>query len=304
MPRDDINYKVAMSTGAKELAAGQLRKAEEQFRFAVKRCPECAGGYRGLAKVFVELEDQPSALEALRDGAQALARAGDRDEAIELLRDAVRLAPDDLTLHRRYAAALANAGNEYAAVDEYDRYVSLAVGRGAVDRARIEVSYAREALGDLPSLRFIEDRIPGPVPARVAPQPTAPVSEPMPQTSVSDQAFEELVRRAVDPRERALLLEARAQELLARRDPLAATIAVEAARALIGLGLQHAAADLLLQVVATGISGRDAQRLLVDVARTLGRGEIARDKCLLLAEALRLEGRPDAATEVERLAAV
>ena len=57
-------------------------------------------------------------------------------------------------------------------------------------------------------------------------------------------------------------------------------------------------------MVAAGMTDRDAQRLLVDVARSLGRGEIAKDKCALLAQALRLDGRADAATEVERLAAV
>jgi hypothetical protein len=113
----------------------------------------------------------------------------------------------------------------------------------------------------------------------------------------------ELVHTQPDPRERALALEADAQGLLARRDPRAAHVALEAARALLGEGLQLAAADILLQVVALGIPDRDAQRLLVDVARALGRHELARDKCALLAEALRLDGRPDAAAEIERLAA-
>lgn len=316
MPRDDINYKVAISAGAKELAAGQLKKAEEQFRFAIKRCGECGGGYRGLAKVFVELEERTQALDTLREGAQTLARAGNRAEAIELLRDAVRLAPDDLALHRRYAAALANAGNDTGAVEEYDRFISTALARDDVERARIEIAYARETLGMLEGLVAIDqrvaDRMPRAAPAAAAPapQPAAarsaqPEPPAAPQASVAYQPFEDLVKSVVtDPRERALLLEARSQELLSRGDPQAATVALEAARALLGVGLHNAAGDLLLHVVATGVTDRDAQRLLVDVAKMLGRGEIARDKCLLLAQALRLDGRPDAATEVERLAAV
>lgn len=321
MPRDDINYKVAISAGAKELEAGQLKRAEEQFRFAVKRCADCGGGYRGLAKVFVELEDRVAALDVLREGAQTLARANNRAEAIELLRDAVRLAPDDLSVHRRYAAALANASDHEAAVTEYDRFVSLAIARGDMERARIEVAYARETLGDADGLGAVEQRLKDgvvrPAPAEppaatvaAEPAPAAATKTPAPEASappqavVAHQPFEELLRGAPpEPRERALLLESRAQELVARADARFAAAALEAARALLGEGLQHAAADLLLQVVATGNADRDAQRLLVDVAKTLGRGEIARDKCALLAEALRLDGRPDDATEVERLAA-
>ena len=313
MPREDINYKVAISAGAKELGAGQLKKAEEQFRFAIKRCPECAGGYRGLAKVFVELEDRAGALDTLREGAQALSRGGNRAESIDLLRDAVKLAPDDLALHRRYAAALANAGNEQGAVEEYDRFVSAVLVRGDVERARIEMGYARETLGTLAGLEAIDARVAQRLSSRAdgsndAPAAQAPnaaaQSKPAPvRTNVSYQPFEDLVKSvAGDPRERALLVEARAQDLLARGDTQGPVIAVEAARLLLGQGLQLAAADLLLQLVASGITDRDVQRLLVDVAKTLGRGEIARDKCMLLAAALRLDGRPDAATEVERLA--
>src|SRR5919108_3604299 len=139
MPRDDIHYKVAISEGAKQLEAGQLKKAESQFRLAVKRCPECAGGYRGLAKVFIELDDRNAALEVLRDGAQSLARSNNRADAIELLRDGVRLAPEDRTMHRRYAAALANAGSESDAVAEYGRFVDLALAKNDVERARLAV---------------------------------------------------------------------------------------------------------------------------------------------------------------------
>src|SRR2546425_2464978 len=322
MPRDDIHYKVAISEGAKQLEAGELRKAESHFRFAVKRCAECAGGYRGLAKVFIELDDRATALAILREGAQSLARSNNRTEAIELLRDAVRLAPDDRTLHRRYAAALANAGNEAGAVIEYGRFIELALEKNDVGRARLELEYARETLVNAPGMAELADRlvadgtaadvaprreaeVPVPRPSLAAVQDVAVASDPPPKLVVAHQPFEDLMRGAPpDPHQRALALESRAQELITRLDPTAAVAALEAARALLGEGMQHAAADLLLQMVAAGMTDRDAQRLLVDVARSLGRGEIAKDKCALLAQALRLDGRADAATEVERLAAV
>src|ERR671935_2076284 len=310
MPRDDIHYKVAMSEGLKQLEAGQLKKAESQFRLAVKRCVDCAGGYRGLAKVFIELDDRTTALEILRDGAQSLARSNNRNEAIELLRDAVRLAPEDRTMHRRYAAALANAGNENDAIAEYARFVALALEKNDVERARLEVEYARETLVGARGIDALAERLAqrtGGATEPAADGASARISAPdlPPEAKIAHQPFEDLIKSApADPRQRALALEARAQELVLRRDPGAAVAALEAARALMGERLQHAAADLLLQLVATGATDRDAQRLLVDVARSLGRGEIARDKCALLAHALRLDGRADAATEVERLAAV
>lgn len=302
MPRDDINYKVALSAGAKQLEAGQLKKAEQQFRFAVKRCKECGGGYRGLAKVFVELEDRAAALELLREGAQTLSRAGNRKEAIDLLRDAVGLAPEDRVLHRRYAAALANAGQDQSAVAEYDRYVSLVLAHGDRERARIEIAYALETLGALPGLEAVERLIAGSPAAVSATSATAPAADGS-ATSAVDRFFEEVARSTgTDRLQRALALDAGAQHLLSRGDSQAAAVALEAARALFGERLDYAAGDLLLQLVASGSVGREAQRLLIGVARTLGSEDIARQKSALLAHALRLDGQPDAAAEVERLA--
>ncbi|MEK6619629.1 MAG: hypothetical protein AABZ26_01500, partial [Chloroflexota bacterium] len=102
----DFNYKVALASGLRSLQAGRLRQAEEQFRYLVSKFPRADGGYRGLAKVFVELGDRPAAVGTLRDGAAALAKAGERPAAIDLLREAVTLDPLDLAAHRRLAAAL------------------------------------------------------------------------------------------------------------------------------------------------------------------------------------------------------
>jgi len=97
-------------------------------------------------------------------------------------------------------------------------------------------------------------------------------------------------------------VEAAAARYLATRDPRAAGMALEAVRHYIKEGHVDAASDLLLQLIAAGVADHDAQRLLVDVARTLGKREVARTKCQLLAHALLLDGRNDLAAEVEALA--
>jgi len=102
----------------------------------------------------------------------------------------------------------------------------------------------------------------------------------------------------VDP----VAVESAAARYLATRDPRAASLALEAARYYIKEGDLDAASDLLLQLIAAGIANHDAQRLLVDVVRTLGKREVAKTKCQLLAHALLLDGRNDLAAEVEALA--
>jgi thioredoxin-like negative regulator of GroEL len=97
-------------------------------------------------------------------------------------------------------------------------------------------------------------------------------------------------------------VEAAAARYLATRDPRAARMALEAARYYINEGHSDAASDLLLQLIAAGVADHDAQRLLVDVVRTLGKREVAKTKCQLLAHALLLDGRNDLAAEVEALA--
>ena len=97
-------------------------------------------------------------------------------------------------------------------------------------------------------------------------------------------------------------VEADAARYLAKRDPRGGAAALEAARRYIADGRNDAASDLLLQLIASGVADHDAQRLLVDVVRTLGKRDVAKAKCQLLVQALRLDGREDLATEVEQLA--
>ena len=99
-----------------------------------------------------------------------------------------------------------------------------------------------------------------------------------------------------------IAVEADAALYLGTRDPRAAAKALEAARYYVKEGRLDAASDLLLQLIAAGVAEHDAQRLLVDIVRTLGKREVAKTKCQLLAHALLLDGRNDLAAEVEALA--
>jgi thioredoxin-like negative regulator of GroEL len=374
----DFNYKVALASGLKSLHSGRLRQAEEQFRYLLTRFPTADGGYRGLAKVLIEQEDRPGALRMLLDGGASVAKAGQRAAAIGLYRDATALDPNDLTAHRRLAAALMLAGDPAAAADEYARYIHLAMLSGATERARHEAQFALERVtpqGDLArharALGFDVAEPPPPPPPAAAPAPkiepasrpaarpaaedraalmrsafggesrseparAEPASRPEPSRpdthtvvpempapametapaapadpwgseaeSVSDpQAVTLGDRNGEQPAEDAdsQAVEAAAAKYLAKNDPRGGEAALEAARRYIADGRNDAASDLLLQLIASGVADHDAQRLLVDVVRTLGKRDVAKAKCQLLVQALRLDGREDLAAEVEQLA--
>ena len=97
-------------------------------------------------------------------------------------------------------------------------------------------------------------------------------------------------------------VEATAAEYLANGDQRGGQAALEAARRYIAEGRIDAASDLLLQLIASGIARHDAQRLLVDVTKSLGKSDLTRTKMRLLVEALRLDGRNELAAEVEQAA--
>lgn len=383
----DFNYKVALASGLKSLQGGRLRQAEEQFRYLLARFPAADGGYRGLAKVLIEQEDRPAALRMLLDGGAAVAKSGQRAGAIGLYRDATALDPNDLTAHRRLAAALTLSGEPSAAADEYVRYIQAALLLGARERARLEAEFALDRLPASSELvkiaRTLGMHVEGPrataaaptsapTPARAAPterhdtagdraalmrsafggaqrpesaQPSepssrdaapvksepppspgpaaseaapvasdavpaaesAPSSNPWADGEVSDpQAVTLGARNGEQPAEDAdsQAVEAAAARYLAKRDPRGGAAALEAARRYIADGRNDAASDLLLQLIASGVADHDAQRLLVDVVRTLGKRDVAKAKCKLLVQALRLDGREDLAAEVEQLALV
>jgi len=138
--------------------------------------------------------------------------------------------------------------------------------------------------------------------------PSAPIArepiEPPPQAWAPMPAAqrERAPEPALDAAEDPLEADMRAAEYIAKGDPRAAQAALVAARHFIANGHTNAASDLLLQLIASGLADHQAQRLLVDVVSSLGKRDVARAKCALLAEALRLDGQAELAVEVERLA--
>lgn len=383
--KDGAAPRLALDAAATLLAGGKLRQAEEAYRQLAQKYGDPAA-FRGLAQTAAALEDIPAALLALRDGAAVLTRKGDRSEAILLLSEAVGIAPGDLAAHRRLAAAHANAGDAVAACAEYERFVDYALAEGDSRRAWLELTYARETLGDLPGLvRLVDRLIPGGAPAAPAPrrEPARQVSPPPPQppevrrivpaeppapqrividdqprtrpvgapsamlmqdarTMTSVDAFDDApvdLAARIAPRTKeaqrmvsqaawkarppvdidALLaavqpgstLEQQAESsairatlLIAARDPRATETSLDAARRLLSLHKLQAASDLLLDFIGAGYTDREAQRLLIEVDCGLGRRDVARDKCRLLGEAYRLDGRADTANDVERLASI
>ena len=394
----DFNYKVALASGLKSLQAGRLRQAEEQFRYLLTRFPAADGGYRGLAKVLIEQEDRPAALRMLLDGGAAVAKAGQRASAIGLYRDATALDPQDLSAHRRLAAALTLAGEPGTSAAEYVRYVEAALLLGAKERARVEAEFALDRAPESRELVRLARKLGIDVPEPTAPEPaplaTAPVASrpaeatatktkaaekdreelmrsafgaaqlrqdaappsqsslpswrdtatsepaPAPEPASSDAASSDAASSAAamsdavsvakssswsdpwtsdssDPQAVTLggsdgeqpaddadsqAVEANAARYLAKKDPRGGDAALEAARRYIADGRNDAASDLLLQLISSGVADHDAQRLLVDVVRTLGKRDVAKAKCQLLVQALRLDGREDLAAEVEQLA--
>jgi tetratricopeptide (TPR) repeat protein len=351
----DFNYKIALASGLRELQAGRLRQAEQQFGYLCSKFPAAPGGYRGLAKVRMEQADRPGALNTLRNGAAKLAKAGEHSGVVSLLNEALQLDPLDLAAHRRLAAAHALAGELDAAAKEYVRYARL-LAYSDPSTVQSDVRYGLDSLGSMPELVALAKEVgidtstlppppPVAVPARAAAQPlplggipgvprrprkdqpvaadprlgaleTLAPSAPAPAAAepsepAPPQAWaavppgpqrERVPEPALDAAEDPLEADMRAAQYIATGDPRAAQAALIAARHFIANGHTNAASDLLLQLIASGLADHQAQRLLVDVVSSIGKRDVARAKCALLAEALRLDGQDELALEVERLA--
>src|SRR5687768_10370199 len=113
----------------------------------------------------------------LLDGGAAVAKSGQRAAAIGLYRDATALDPNDLTAHRRLAAALTLAGEPGTAAAEYVRYIQTALMLGAKERARLEAEFALEKLPASSELVGIARTL-GLDVAEVAPPPQAVPARP------------------------------------------------------------------------------------------------------------------------------
>jgi tetratricopeptide (TPR) repeat protein len=358
----DFNYKVALASGLRELQAGRLRQAEQQFRYLCSKFPAAPGGYRGLAKVRMEQADRPGAMTTLREGAARLAKAGEHTGVVGLLNEALQLDPLDLAAHRRLAAAHALAGELDAAAKEYERYARL-LAYSDPSTVQRDVRYGLDSLGSIPGLVALATEVgidtstlppPPPVAAPAPPvaTPARPAAEALPLGGIpgvprrprTDQPVaidprihvleslapaarrqasahpiepappqawapappapprERVPEPALDAAEDPLEADMRAAEYIAKGDPRAAQAALVAARHFIATGHTNAASDLLLQLIASGLADHQAQRLLVDVVSSIGKRDVARAKCALLAQALRLDGQDELAVEVERLA--
>ena len=165
-------HRLAMDAAEKLLASGKLRQAEIAFTQLVEKHGDVQA-YAQLARTQAALEDEGAALNTLREGASRFGRAGDRATAVGLLAEAVQLVPADLSAHRRLAAALANQGDMKGAVEEYARFVDVALLTGDSRRALLELAYGRETLGDLRGLLALVDKVTGAHSREDAPRPAA-----------------------------------------------------------------------------------------------------------------------------------
>ncbi len=280
----------AAATLAKE---GKLMKAEVAYREIIAR----GGGaacHLGLARTTIALDDPGRALAALRDGAVGLTRAGDRAGAIELLSEAVGIAPLDHAAHRRLAAAHANAGDKVAARAEYARFVALALEQGDAHRAELETSYALRTLGEPTAADGVK-----PAPGRLTPDQPAAVDGAVGAGLVAArlQAVTVLPAEPAIPPFTVSELPAPSGSPPVASPPLSSV--VPDARALLEGRKLYAASDVLLEYIGRGGTDREAQLLLIDVASTIGLVEAASDKARLLATAYRLDGSDQLAMAVE-----
>jgi len=260
------------------------------------------------------------------------ASGGDpRTARIALLREAVAVAPTDLTAHRRLAATLANSDDMAGASAEYERFVGTMLANGDGQRALLEITYARETLGERPELLALVDRLvpagsrapahPVASPAKAAAAeatppraaatqlPPAPAARAAtgatataPATRVSVPVAASPMPPAVEPELDLPTADWRAMALIGSHQPSATPATLRTARRLLDEHKIDAASDLLLDYIGAGYTDREAQRLLIEVDCGIGRKEIAREKCRLLGTAYRLDGRIDSASDVERFA--
>jgi tetratricopeptide (TPR) repeat protein len=293
-PIDDSPGRVLAQEGAAEaLRRGDVQRALLVYAQLVEQYGD-ADSYLGLSRAALASGDGVRALDALRQGSRVLVERGRRGAAICLLEEALALAPRDLAIHRRLVAAHANAGDHSGAVREHARYIGECVAAGDTGRALDELVYGRATLGGGPELDALEAEIWGGS-RRRADAPLTPASLPHPVSASASKPpiVASDADRASDPPRPA------AADL---RERHAAADCVRAARALIAEGKTDAAADTLVAYLARGGTGREVQRLLIEIEHKLGRADIANEKAHLLSRVLELDGDPEGAMEVERLA--
>lgn len=141
----------------KALQAGQVLRAEKEYRRLVRRNPRLVPARTGLAYVHLQagrldeaakafaavLAERPDDISALTGAAVTAVRHGDPDAAVPLLQHAVQVSPADAALRRRLSEVR---------VQLTERHVADA--RAALERGDTEKAVAtyREALQDAPEV--------------------------------------------------------------------------------------------------------------------------------------------------------
>lgn len=281
--------RVLLDGGAALAKAGERAGATALYRDAVALDPHDLAAHRRLAAALsLAGDDDAAGAEYVRYIAGAI-DANDTDRA----RLESTYALERLPLHAGVADIARRTGAEITATQwPRDEMRHAETNGGSTDDVAIPSEWAPLPPEAPRTDATAEPRIPDSWGTAAEPEPIAP--PPMPSTHVAPEPISsDLDAQAV---------EATAARYIAARDPRAAHAAIEAARRYIAEGHVDAASDLLLQLIASGIAQHDAQRLLVDVARSLGKRDVAKAKVQLLVEALRLDGRAELAAEVEQLA--
>ncbi len=174
-PDARVDHKLALDAATTLLARGDTHRALLAFTQLAEQHGD-VDSYRGLARAAAVSGEHAAAVATLREGALRLVQRGLRDEAISLLEEAVTLAPVDLAIHRRLVAVYSNAGDATSAKCEHARFVEACLDAGDIERARGELDYARQTVGDSPDLRELEHRAATGAPKRVAPRPAVVVA--------------------------------------------------------------------------------------------------------------------------------
>ena len=305
--------RMLLDGGASVAKAGQRSGAIGLYRDATALDPHDLTAHRRLAAALILAGDRTAAAEeyvryievARLSGATERARH-EAEHALERIHDSAELVHIARRLgmdvaepaHASAASAPAPVQAERFSTEDRAAMMHSAFGGGSQQEFRSPShTPTHEATAEAEPADALEATN---TPSMPAVDPWASESDAVSDPQAVTLGADNGEQPAEDADSRAV--EAKAARYLAKHDPRGGDAALEAARRYIADGRNDAASDLLLQLIASGVADHDAQRLLVDVVRTLGKRDVAKAKCQLLVQALRLDGREDLAAEVEQLA--
>jgi len=275
---------------ALQIAGAQEDAAHEYVRF-INNAMNLKDGARAQSEAAYALERMPRSREVI-----AAARAAGVDAKEPPPIAATSMEDRGALMQQTFGTSAPAMNTAQASATPTDQQPAMPMTRwdGPVEAAPKAPPPQKDTWSTPPPLASTHGRAETVIPARTsdgdpwaAAEPeTAPLDPPEPIAEDADAAT----------------VEAQAVRFIAQGDPRGGEHAIEAARRYIAEGHVDAASDLLLQLVAKGVAGHDAQRLLIEVTRSLGKKEVAKTKMKLLVEMLRLDGRQELAAEVEQLA--